>query len=252
MLRRIGDAVDTLTVLGPWTRAALAPALSEPALRRVRRLAPGVDTTFFRPDADGDRVRRRLGLGDRPVVVCVSRLVPRKGQDTLLRAWPAVRQAVPDAALLLVGGGPDSGRLRSLARELGVDRDVVLTGPAPYGELPDHYRAGDVFAMPCRSRRGGLEVEGLGMVYLEAAACGLPVVAGDSGGAPEAVLHGRTGWVVPGVSVRETAARVTELLADPGAARAMGSAGRAWVESRWTWDATVRKLADLLAGRDDA
>jgi phosphatidylinositol alpha-1,6-mannosyltransferase len=248
VLHRIGDAVDTLTVLGPWTRAALAPALSEPARRRVRRLAPGVDTAFFTPDADGEGVRRRLGLGDRPVVVCVSRLVPRKGQDTLLRAWPAVQQAVPDAALLLVGGGPDAARLERLARDLGVDRDVVLTGPVPYAELPDHYRAGDAFAMPCRSRRGGLEVEGLGMVYLEAAACGLPVVAGDSGGAPEAVVHGRTGWVVPGVSVSETAARVAGLLADRSAARAMGAAGRAWVEQRWTWDATVAALAGLLSG----
>ncbi|WP_183061953.1 glycosyltransferase family 4 protein [Motilibacter peucedani] len=250
VLHRIGDFVDTLTVLGPWTRAALAPALSEGARDRVRRLAPGVDTAFFSPSAGGARVRERHGLGDRPVVVCVSRLVPRKGQDTLIEAWPAVRRAVPGAVLLLVGGGPDADRLRALAAERGVAEDVVLTGSVPYAELPDHYRAGDVFAMPCRSRRGGLEVEGLGMVYLEAAACGLPVVAGDSGGAPEAVLHGRTGWVVPGRSVGETAARVVALLEDPAAARAMGAAGRAWVEERWTWDRTVAQLGTLLAGRE--
>lgn len=244
LLHRIGERVDMLTVLGPWTRAALAPALSPEAAARVRRLAPGVDLEVFSPTSPGPDVRARHGLTGRPVVVCVSRLVPRKGQDTLIRGWRTVVEAVPGAVLLVVGGGDGRPRLEALARDCGVQGDVVFTGPVPYAELPAHYRAGDVFAMPCRSRRGGLEVEGLGMVYLEAAACGLPVVAGDSGGAPEAVLDRVTGFVVPGMSVQQTAARVTELLRDPVRAAAMGRAGRAWVEQQWSWDRTV---ADLLA-----
>jgi phosphatidylinositol alpha-1,6-mannosyltransferase len=123
---------------------------------------------------------------------------------------------------------------------------VVFAGAARPQDLPGYYAAGDVFAMPCRSTRGGLEVEGLGIVYLEAAATGLPVIAGDSGGAPEAVRHGETGWVVPGVSVRETAHRILELLRNPEEAARMGIAGRRWVETSWTWDVTVARLAALL------
>src|SRR5690606_11449918 len=146
-------------------------------------------------------IRRRYGLADRPVAVCVSRLVPRKGQDTLIRAWPAVLRRVPEAALLLVGGGPYRPELQRLAERCGVAGSVVFTGSVPWEELPAHYDAGDVFAMPCRTRRRGLDVEGLGIVYLEASATGLPVVAGNSGGAPDAVLDGETGVVVDGRSV---------------------------------------------------
>ena len=147
------------------------------------------------------QVRARLGLTDRPVVVCVSRLVPRKGQDTLIRALPEIRRRVPDAALLIVGGGPYRATLEKLARQTGVERDVVFTGSVPSAELPAHYAAGDVYAMPCRTRNRGLDVEGLGIVYLEASATGLPVVAGDSGGAPDAVREGETGYVVRGRDV---------------------------------------------------
>ncbi|MCZ9347849.1 glycosyltransferase, partial [Streptomyces sp. TRM76130] len=106
--------------------------------------------------------------------------------------------------------------------------------------------AGDVFAMPCRTRRGGLDVEGLGIVYLEASATGLPVVAGDSGGAPDAVLDGETGWVVRGGSVGQTADRITALLADPELRRRMGGRGRRWVEERWRWDLLAERLRTLL------
>jgi len=191
-------------------------------------------------------VRRRVGFADRPVVVCVSRLVPRKGQDTLIRSLPRIQAAVPGAALLLVGGGPDMPRLQRLAVAAGVADDVAFTGSVPWPELPAHYAAGDVFAMPCRTRRAGLDVEGLGMVFLEASATGLPVVAGDSGGAPDAVREGETGYVVDGRSVAEVASRVSALLADPVAARAMGGRGRAWVEREWTWEKVAARLADLL------
>jgi phosphatidylinositol alpha-1,6-mannosyltransferase len=245
VLSRIGRQVDVVTYLGDYTRSRLAPAL--PGVR-LEQLPSGVDTSAFFPGAGGDVVRRRLGLTDRPVIVCVSRLVPRKGQDVLIRALPLVQQRIPDAALLIVGGGPSLERLRSLAASVGVARDVVLTGSVPWEELPAHYDAGDVFAMPCRSRRGGLEVEGLGIVFLEASATGLPVVAGRSGGSPDAVLDGETGWVVDGTSVAEVAARVGDLLADRGRARAMGAAGRAWVEREWRWDVLAARLRGLLAG----
>jgi phosphatidylinositol alpha-1,6-mannosyltransferase len=180
--------------------------------------------------------------------VCVSRLVPRKGQDRLVRALPLVLKEVPDAALLIVGGGPAMPRLQRLVAELGLGRDVVLTGSVPWEELPAHYDAGDVFAMPCRDRLGGLEVEGLGIVFLEASATGLPVVAGRSGGSPDAVLDGVTGHVLDTTSVGELAFRLVPLLQHPHAAQQMGSAGREWVEREWRWDVLAARLRGLLAG----
>jgi phosphatidylinositol alpha-1,6-mannosyltransferase len=243
VLRRIGRDVDVVTYLGEYTRRRLAPVVP-----RLERLPSGVDTSLFRPGAGGADVRRRHGLVDRPVVVCVSRLVQRKGQDVLIKALPRIRRRVPDAALLCVGGGPDLGKLQALARSVGVERDVVFTGSVPWAELPAHYDAGDVFAMPCRTRRGGLEVEGLGIVYLEASATGLPVVAGNSGGSPDAVLEGETGHVVDGRRVEVVGDAVARLLEDPARARAMGAAGRAWVEREWRWDVLAARLHDLLAG----
>ena len=243
-LRRIGGSVDVVTYLGKYTRTRLAPALGPHP--RLERLPPGVDTDRFSPAVDGDEVRRRHGLGDRPTVVCVSRLVPRKGQDVLIRALPAIRRRVAGTALLVVGAGRDLPRLSRLALSTGIDRDVVFTGGVPWAELPAHYAAGDVFAMPCRTRRRGLDVEGLGIVYLEASASGLPVVAGDSGGAPDAVLDGETGYVVPGRSLATVADRVAGLLADRDAARAMGETGRCWVEREWRWDALAARLGGFL------
>jgi phosphatidyl-myo-inositol dimannoside synthase len=123
---------------------------------------------------------------------------------------------------------------------------VHFTGSVPAAELTAHYAAGDVFAMPCRTRRGGLDVEGLGIVYLEASAMGLPVVGGDSGGAPDAILAGESGYVVPGRDVDALAGRLVELLSDPATARAMGEKGRAWVERDWSWDLTAARLRSII------
>jgi phosphatidylinositol alpha-1,6-mannosyltransferase len=248
LLRRIGDSVDVVTYLGEYFRVRLARALSPAATARMARLAPGVDTAAFRRGAGGAAIRDRLGLAGRPVVVCVSRLVTRKGQDILIRAWPAVRAAGGDPVLLLVGSGPADRRLRQLARQLGVAGSVRFTGQVPAAELPAYYDAGDVFAMPCRTRRGGLDVEGLGIVYLEASATGLPVIAGDSGGAPDAVISGETGYVVPGRSVEALVSRLTQLLTDPAAARAMGEKGLAWVDREWRWELVAGRLEQILAG----
>ena len=137
------------------------------------------------------------------------------------------------------------GRLRLSTRR-------ALTGSVPFATLPAHYAAGDVFAMPCRTRHLGLDVEGLGIVYLEASAVSLPVVAGRSGGAPDAVLPGVTGEVVDGEDVAEVAEVVAGLLADPARRTAYGEAGRDWVQRDWTWDRAASRLASMLAGQRPA
>ncbi|HMA45771.1 MAG TPA: glycosyltransferase family 4 protein [Frankiaceae bacterium] len=246
VLRRIGQLADVVTYLGDYTRARLAPALGPGP--QLARLPSGVDPAQFHPGAGGEEIRRRYGLGDRPVVVCVSRLVARKGQDMLVRALPALRRRVPGTALLLVGGGPYRSTLKRIAAEERVEPDVVLTGSVPWEELPAHYAAGDVFAMPCRTRRAGLEVEGLGIVYLEASATGLPVVAGASGGAPDAVRGGETGHVVDGRDLAQVTTAVGDLLADPDRRARMGACGRAWVRRCWRWDLLAERLRGLLAG----
>jgi phosphatidylinositol alpha-1,6-mannosyltransferase len=258
LLRRIGDSVDVVTYLGEYFRSRLARALSPQAAARMVRLAPGVDVAAFRPGPSGSAgpagssgapgIRQRLGLASSPVVVCVSRLVRRKGQDTLIRSWPSVRTAIPGARLVLVGDGPYGPGLRRLAAGLGVADAVTFTGSVPAGELPGYYAAGDVFAMPCRTRRGGLDVEGLGIVYLEASSAGLPVIGGDSGGAPDAIMDGETGYVVPGRSVTALAERVTALLADPARAAAMGRRGLAWAEQEWDWSRVASRLDAILRG----
>ncbi|MBQ0864032.1 glycosyltransferase family 4 protein [Streptomyces sp. RK75] len=248
VLRRIGRGVGTVTHLTAHSQARTAGAFGLRA--HTARLVPGVDTALFRPDSrERARIRRELDLVGRPLILSVSRLVPRKGQDTLIRALPRVRSAVPGATLLIVGSGPYERVLRRSARRLpGLPEDaVVFTGPRAHSDLPPYYAAADVFAMPCRTRRLGLEAEGLGIVYLEAAAAGLPVLAGQSGGAPEAVKDGRTGHVVDGRDVQAVADRLTALLTAPRAAAAMGAEGRAWVEAEWSWDASARQLRSLLS-----
>jgi phosphatidyl-myo-inositol dimannoside synthase len=249
LLRRIGDAVDALTYLGEYFRVRIARALSPVAAARMVQLTPGVDTGTFRRGAGGAAIRARNGLADRPVVVCVSRLVTRKGQDTLIRAWPQVRAAGgASPILLLVGSGPVESRLRHLACQLGVAQSIVFAGHVPEQDLPAYYDAGNVFAMPCRTLKAGLDVEGIGIVYLEAAATGLPVIAGNSGGAPDAVMNGETGYVVPGGDVEALAERLNLLLCNPATARAMGEKGRAWMERQWRWDLVARRLEQILTG----
>jgi phosphatidylinositol alpha-1,6-mannosyltransferase len=247
VLRRIGDGTDVVTYVSRYTRSRFASAFGPAA--RLEYLPPGVDTERFRPDpAARARLRDHYGLGQRPTVVCLSRLVPRKGQDALIKALPAIRRRVDGAALVIVGGGPYLETLRKLADEHAVAEHVTFTGGVPAAELPAHYALADVFAMPCRTRGAGMDVEGLGIVFLEASATGVPVVAGLSGGAPETVQHNKTGLVVDGRSVDEVAESVTELLSDRDRATAMGAAGREWVTSQWRWDTLVARLGELLAG----
>ncbi len=244
-LRRIGSGTDVVTYVSDYTRRRFASAFGPHAA--LEHLPPGVDTERFAPDEVARaKMRARYRLGSRPVVVCVSRLVPRKGQDMLIRALPAIRQRVPGAALVVVGGGPYRSSLRRLAHSFGVSEHVVFTDGVPGDELPAHHAMADVFAMPCRTRGSGLDVEGLGIVYLEASASGVPVVAGRSGGAPETVLDNETGLVVDGWDVGAIAATVSDLLADPDRAARMGAAGRRWVVDNWQWTTQAARLADLL------
>jgi phosphatidylinositol alpha-1,6-mannosyltransferase len=164
----------------------------------------------------------------------------------LIRALPAIRSRVDGATLVIVGGGPYLERLHRLAGEAGVTEHVIFTGGVPGAELPAHHAMADVFAMPCRTRGAGLDVEGLGIVYLEASSTGIPVVAGNSGGAPETVQDGETGRVVDGNNVDEIATAVSEILADPQWAAQMGAAGRRWAVDNWQWRSQAARLQCLL------
>ena len=244
-LRRIGDGADVITYVSRYTRGRFASAFGPRA--RLEHLPPGVDTDRFRPDpAARAELRTRYRLGERPVVVCISRLVPRKGQDMLIKAWADIRRRVDGAALVIVGGGPHAETLHRLAEDRRVASDVVFTAAVPGAELPAHYAMADVFAMPCRTRGAGLDVEGLGIVFLEASATGVAVVAGDSGGAPETVLDGKTGRVVDGRCHDQIVDVIAGLLADPAQARRMGEAGRRWISCDWNWDTHTARLAELL------
>lgn len=245
LIRRVARKVDVLGVISGFTRRALGPWI-EP-YTAVHELPPGVDVARFHPGVDGSAVRARHGVPDgAPLVVCVGRLVARKGQDVLVEAWPAVLRAHPDARLLLVGEGPLAARLSRRVHALGLRERVTFAGGIDWRELPAHHVAADLFAMPCRTRLGGLDVEGLGIVYLEAQACGVPVLTGDSGGAPEALVPGRSGEIVDGRDVGAVAAAISELLADPAALRAMGAEGRAFVERAYAWDAIGARFREVI------
>jgi phosphatidyl-myo-inositol dimannoside synthase len=246
-LRRIGDGTDVVTYVSRYTRSRFASAFGPRAA--LEYVPPGVDTDRFAPDpAARSEMRSRYGLGDRPVIVCLSRLVPRKGQDMLIRALPAIRERVDGATLVVVGGGPYMAMLHRLARQEGIGDHVVFTGGVPGAELPAHHAMADVFAMPCRTRGAGLDVEGLGIVYLEASSSGVPVVAGKSGGAPETVQDDVTGRVVNGWDVDEIATAVGDILADPQRAAEMGAAGRRWAITNWQWRNQAARLHRQLTG----
>lgn len=247
LLRRIGAQADQMTYLGEFTRGAVANALLREDHSKLVHLPPGVDLTRFIPAAKSLELQKKWGVEGAPVIVSIGRLVPRKGSDQLIIAMPEVLRNFPKSKLLLVGSGNYQKRLEKLVRNLKVQDSVIFTGRVAHELLPAYYRLGDIFAAPCRSRYGGLEVEGLGIVYLEASACGVPVIAGKSGGAPDAVLDGKTGILVNGRDHLEVSGALIKLLADEKLRAQMGTAGRVWMEQLWSWEGIGTRFEEIIS-----
>ena len=245
-MRFIGNNVDHLTYLGDFTRSEISRALSQQSAQAMVKIAPGIDTDHFAPVSEAGELRRSLGLSEKKVIVSVGRLVHRKGQDTLIAALPEILKHHHDAHILMVGEGPYRDYLEKLVKKFSVESAITFIGRIQYSDLPRYISAGDIFAMPSRSRLAGLEVEGLGIVYLEASACELPVIAGRSGGAPDAVLEGVTGLTVDGTKPEEVAAAVIALFDNPKMARDMGLAGRKWIDSNWRWQICSDAFSAIL------
>ena len=245
LLRRIGTGVDSLTYLGEYTRQMISRPLTQSAKSAMIKIAPGIDTDHFSP-RNSANLRQSLQLSQKKVIVCVARLVHRKGQDKLIDAMPSILESISNAHLLIVGQGPYQQKLVKRVKKLGLEESVTFVGRINYEKLPEYICAGDLFAMPSRSRFGGLEVEGLGIAYLEASACGLPVIAGSSGGAPDAVVDGKSGVVVNGTDITAIAKTVIKFLRDPEGSRQMGQFGRNWVVEKWRWEIWSQAFERLL------
>ncbi|MEY3972934.1 MAG: hypothetical protein RJA71_246 [Actinomycetota bacterium] len=246
LMRRIGTGVDHLTYLGNFTRSAISKALSEKAKDSMVKIAPGIDTNHFAPQSESAQLKAELGLTEKKVLVSVGRLVHRKGQDTLVEALPLILKEIPDAHLMFVGEGPRKKFMQQRAEKLGVSSHITFIGRIHYQDLPKYICVGDIFAMPSRSRLAGLEVEGLGIVYLEASACGLPVLGGLSGGAPDAVIDGQTGLVVDGTSPQAVARAAVHLLHNDELALELGMRGRQWIIDEWQWQKWAERFNTLL------
>jgi len=242
----IGRNVDHLTYLGEFTKNEISKTLSPKAKSKLVQIAPGIDTDHFAPDPTAVQLRRDLGLADKKVIVSVGRLVHRKGQDILIQSMPAVLAKHPTAHILMVGEGPYRKDLTKMVEKLNLSDAVTFIGRIQYKELPRYICAGDIFAMPSRSRLAGLEVEGLGIVYLEASSCALPVIAGRSGGAPDAVDEGVTGFSVEGTSPSEVSKAIIKLFDDPIKAKAMGESGRSWIIDKWRWEIWSKEFNSLF------
>ncbi len=245
LLRRVGSTVDVLTYLGDFTRTAISKGISTKAQRSMVKIAPGIDVDHFSP-IDSSALRESLGIAKKKVIVSVGRLVHRKGQDHLVESMPEILKSVPDGHLLLIGEGPYRDHLQKLVDKHNLHSSVTFIGRIQYKDLPLYLCAGDIFAMPSRSRLMGLEVEGLGIVYLEASSCGLPVLAGNSGGAPDAVVQSKTGLVVDGTDNNQIAAAAIELLTNSTESQLMGVTGRQWIVENWRWDIWSKDFESVL------
>jgi phosphatidylinositol alpha-1,6-mannosyltransferase len=244
LLNKISKDVDQLTYLGDFTKKAMQPAISD--VRKLVKIAPGIDVEHFMPADKSTQLIEKYKLDNRQVIVSVGRLVHRKGQDKLIVAMAQVVKKFPNATLLIVGEGPIRNMLQKLVHHHSLEKNVIFTGRVQLDDLPKYIQLADVFAMPARDRFFGLEVEGLGIVYLEASACGVPVIVGSSGGAPDAVIPDVTGLIVDGTKPDEIADAVIKVLADPELAKKYADAGRDWIVSEWRWEIWSKRFNKLL------
>ncbi len=236
------NAADFLVVNSEFTRRQYVK-LGVRSDQRILKASPGVDTSEFRPDAgDPLEVRRRHGLGDRPVLLSVARLVEWKGQDMVLAALPRVRDVVPDIAYLMVGEGPHRASLARSVRELGLERHVVFAGFVASSELPSYYRAADVMVVPSREFVSGLPIEGFGIVYVEAGACGTPTIGGLGGGTDESIEDGVTGFRVDPNDPEAIAEAALRLLEDRELAGRLGRAGRERAVKQFDWPIQASRI----------
>ena len=246
LLRRVAKSVDYLTYLGDFTAQSISRAIRPQDRSKLVHLPPGVDINFFQPGEKPEVLMDKYSLVGKKVILCVGRLVQRKGQDQLIVAMPELLKRHPDVHLLIVGGGNYKNKLVTLAQRLRVDDHVTFAGRIEYAELPAHFRLASIFASPTRDRFGGLEIEGLGIVYLEASASGVAVIAGKDGGSPDAVIDGTTGLIVDGKDSSAITHALDELLTDAAKCAQMGAAGRAWMERDWSWEVIGKRFRSLL------
>jgi phosphatidylinositol alpha-1,6-mannosyltransferase len=245
MMRRVMAEADCLVANSRNTERILRDEWGM-AAERIRLLHPGVDTGRFRPAPPDEAVRRRLGWDGRRVILTVGRLQKRKGHDHMILALGAVRRALPDVLYAVVGEGEERQALEELVRRGGLEGHVQFLGQRDDAEMVQCYQQCDLFVLP--NRQVGEDIEGFGMVLLEAQACGRPVLAGASGGTAETMRAPQTGRVVPCDGPEELTLALTRLLAQPGLLDRMGAAGRDWVVERFDWAALARQAERLFAG----
>jgi phosphatidylinositol alpha-1,6-mannosyltransferase len=259
-----------LEIMDGWLRASILPAMLDADFvvtnseftrafvasagvpqSRIVKIRPGADPAHFCPGLDCSELAQRLGVSGRPTLLTVARVVKAnryKGHDVVLRALPKVVCAVPDVAYVIVGDGDDLGYLHRLASECGVEKNVTFAGPVSHAELPLLYNACDAFIMCSREDRTkrGILAEGFGIALVEASACGKPVIAGRSGGVPDAVQDGITGLLVNPVDTEEVAAAIIKVLREPGVAKVLGNNGRKWVESEMNWGRAANEFEQAI------
>lgn len=246
LLKKAFADLNVITYLGEYTKTKISPLV--PTACELVRLTPGVDTTVFNPRLRANRelVLGKLGLNNKKIVFCASRLMPRKGQDQLLEIWPKILQTYPDAHLVFSGSGPYKRKLTKKVKSKNLEKSVTFLGTISQKNLATWYAASDIFAMPVRTRLFGFDVEGLGMVYLEAAASGVPTIGTKAGGVPDALVDSSTGFLIKPKNEKELIDRIQYLLANPNLARTMGEAGRDWVVLNWQWAHRRAQLKQLL------
>jgi phosphatidyl-myo-inositol dimannoside synthase len=245
--RRIMGGAAGIVATSSWVAELAGEVMQAVGIESMPPVAAcdlGTDPVAFHLSRDTGTLRAQWGVDSAPIMLTVARLVPHKGQDSVIRALAALRDEFPDLRYVIVGEGPDEPRLKLLARELGVTDRIVFAGLLPDNELAEAYATATIYVGLSRIDRE-INAEGFGISYLEAAASGIPSVAGDSGGVRSAVRDGETGIVVPPLDYAAIAAAIASLLRDDALRSAMGRAGRAAVETHYNWDRVARDTREF-------